>query len=146
MRELKFRIWDKEYKEMLFDPEYMVSSGGKLYCNYSIGKIKAFPDNTYILQQFTGLKDKNGKEIYEGDILEGDIPDVEFVKREMKEYNYTFWERGIVTYYPELARFGLSFYSEEGGEGYTGRDQHIDLYAAKQIIIGNIYQNPDLLK
>jgi len=51
-REIKFRAWDKE---SMWQPD--------------LGSLPA--DNTNILMQYTGLKDKNGKEIYEGDIVKG---------------------------------------------------------------------------
>ena len=68
-REIKFRIWDKENKKMFYkgvspDRIYM-GLDGKLY-NGLNGQ--DFSDN-FILMQYTGLKDKNGKEVYEGDIV-----------------------------------------------------------------------------
>lgn len=63
MREIKFRAWDKENKTMLYDyfrvcPDGIVvdSNNQSLY-----GEVE--------LMQYTGLKDKNGKEIYDGDIV-----------------------------------------------------------------------------
>ena len=70
-REIKFRIWDVENKEMLkvqeldFEPTFY---GGRIairpdqYSDY-------FDPEEMILMQYTGLHDKNGKEIYEGDII-----------------------------------------------------------------------------
>jgi len=93
------------------------------------------------IMQFTGLTDCKGKEIWEGDIIDNDSC-ADLAKAE----GFSFWERGIVRWYPELARFGLEFYSPYGGEGYTGREQHIDLYAKDHWVIGNEHSNPDLLK
>ena len=69
MREIKFRAWNKENKTMIY-PETKDN-------NDSVVKVvlNAWCDSENelsIIQQYTGLKDKNGKDIYEGDILEFD--------------------------------------------------------------------------
>ena len=63
MRELKFRAWHPIAKTML--TEGSLSFDGVMTTHWSV-------DRDWIIEQYTGMKDKDGKEIYEGDILEYD--------------------------------------------------------------------------
>ena len=115
MRELKFRVWDKVLR---------CWSGNSM--NWLYGKCVVYPDcgDRYIFVQFTGLTDKNGKEIYEGDIVRHKGP---FQKEP---------ERSICDFHEGAFRFMIF-------------DKKEDFHPSSSIyceIIGNIYENSELLE
>jgi uncharacterized phage protein (TIGR01671 family) len=127
-REIKFRAWDKKNKQMLG-----ISEIGNLMFSYGenydhITKYEAE------IMQFTGLKDMKGAEIYEGDI----------VKWSDGDYKHPSNPRiAEVRFDPELSFF--AFNVDRGGHKfgfsnfiYTDTERHLE-------IIGNIYENPELL-
>jgi len=144
MRQIKFRAWDKEEKRMVHFGNHFYVGGTNDLC--FIGEDS--PNNMKeLLMQYTGLKDKNGKEIYEGDILDVDIIMGEDEKRGVHstDKGIVIFKNGCfnldiisVEYYGSLARID--------NEGW-GEDILINIiFENEPEIIGNIYENPKLLK
>lgn len=128
MRTIKFRAWDTERKQMFF-PNWLLTASGTNIDKMEHPKHGELHrvDNSAILMQYTGLKDKNGKEIYEGDIVNGVFEGntgTGFI-----EYD----DRRDATFYVELIVNDL-------GEH---QPHHIN---NKCEVIGNIYENSKLLK
>ena len=114
MRTIKFRAWDESQK-------YMAKQGTP-----DLETIQSFFFNfgDCQLMQFTGLTDKNGVEIYEGDIVKVDI----FTK------NYC-----IV--FGESKKWGASFQYKSDYSIYYLTEN----FAKDCVVVGNIYENPELL-
>ena len=131
MREIKFRAWDDWSKqdkrcksEMLYFDKYCFNT--ELFelsweCRYekNIGAFGRRLSPDFKLMQFTGLKDKNGKEIYEGDIVESEDGTAKY-KVVFEDGCFEAKSLQLKEFYADVSRF--------------------------QAVIGNIYENPNLLK
>ena len=128
MREIKFRAWNCETKR--YDPCFYLLSEGDGIINEIIGieddngNEQLIEHGEVILQQFTGLKDKDGREIYEGDIV--------FIDDSI----------GKIGWNNEALCFCIYFLMEDGGFD----DERLCDYIKDIEVIGNIYENPDLLE
>lgn len=124
MREPKFRAWDNTKKEWTLNiMECVSSSRGDIWLE------PASKSREVIIEQYTGLKDKNGKEIYEGDIARWS-----FKVDRNSELTYTAdavkWESYAEEEWPYSTISGFTL--PESEDGYE--------------VIGNIHENPELLE
>jgi uncharacterized phage protein (TIGR01671 family) len=121
-REIKFRAWVKHEKKMVEWDEMLQASNPAAWFT---GHLK-----TVVLMQATGLKDINGKEIYEGDILKTTF--VKDMGNDGKDVSVVIWNEFV----------GAWMISYTGGFGNAASD-YIDRY--KHEVIGNVPQNKELL-
>ena len=117
MREIKFRAWHNDFGEMVYT--------GK---NYEFGKreftpflfevgFSNYPQSDWVIMQYTGLKDKDGKEIYESDIDQ---------------------DGGRIFYNESIAAFQIDY----GGDVDIADMEDVDKW---MVVSGNIYESPELL-
>jgi uncharacterized phage protein (TIGR01671 family) len=131
MREIKFRAWDIVEGYMMTVDSVQFPVGGIIVCGPGVGYgwskvVGTHNKETMVLEQFIGLHDKNGKEIYENDIVKAD-------GHNPSNYQIEFIEGGFCGTW-------------NGGEGYPLDINHFYGSAGCSIrVIGNIHESPELL-
>lgn len=127
MRKLKFRVWDKLAERFIlpdkgFQGHYILDLNG---CFHDLGNGSG--GDEYVIQQYTGLQDKHGKDIYEGDIVSGiclnDGPQICVVGFDTFGIFYT-----KIKFYPCEEWDNVAMLAQEHNE-----------------IVGNIFENSELL-
>ena len=145
-REIKFRTWDtenEEYSEWTNRDPFFDTSSGKIFFWERVRKEDGSYDGDiiledhggrFVLQQYTGLKDKNGKEIYEGDIVLYDFDGDSYPEEAVKANLTCVYER-------HNGWFSFNHTAEENENGYLWYE-----IRNRCEVIGNIHENPELLK
>lgn len=131
-REIKFRAWNgkrmalPEYSD---DEDFYITPEGEVKYITEVGCERhrhSFSRQGWVLMQYTGLKDRNGKEIYEGDIIQGDFPLL------------------IVGFNTKTAAFGASKSCVFDAGNMYWFNNDIDILRDEWKVIGNIYEHPHL--
>jgi uncharacterized phage protein (TIGR01671 family) len=121
MRDYKFRAWDGE-AEMMLDSNELDQS--------TLGHLKRANEINWHIMQYTGLKDKNGKEIYEGDLVKGQVAS------EVEGAEPFRFEATKVVWCEECGGFHLMGFFHDSLYRFSNQN------AVE--VIGNIYENPEL--
>lgn len=134
-REIKFRAWDKEMKRMIYinnscdmHDTLVFFDGVAKYHNLQTGDGIDFP-----LMQYTGIKDKNNKEIYEGDIVVSDSGN---------KYKVIYDDTRFIRVSGALAGETMNTYNV----GICYIDSCYKDGSSRIKVIGNIYENKEMLK
>nr|DAN32772.1 MAG TPA: YopX protein [Caudoviricetes sp.] len=121
----KFRAWDNENKCWT---NYAITDDLQIFYDKYTGCWHRKNKDRFVLVQSTGLKDKNGEEIYEGDIV--------------KPVSFASWI-GVVKYSPENAAYILD---DHNNEFIRGENVYLSQFNEGLEVKGNIYENPELME
>ena len=124
MREIKFRAWDNNNDFMFYhndEGEFSrIIDGERVGSDFDIKDLLFSPYDGILSMQFTGLTDKNGKEIYESDVYHQGDPNI----------TYTVVYKG-----------STFIGKQNGSSSYAG----LEYWQDRIEVIGNIHENPELL-
>lgn len=146
MRDIKFRVWDKLTKQMLFEDFHLLgevmafSLIDQWVKEHKEGKGLLERYNDMVFQQYIGIKDTNQKDIYEGDVVEYDETDIGgFHGLGQVEYNTDICLTGAPNFglwcYKLLSNKNLK--ESQNGIGWSS-------FPFNAKVVGNIFENPEI--
>lgn len=141
MRRIKFRAWDNEWERWIAPKDIEVSGDGIVDCvrrGESGDKIEIASLSAITLMQYTDCDDRNGKEIYEGDIVFNDWKSVNG-KQLGKIWIVKFGSYDDSDL--DWGSPGVGFYCD----AMDGGEQQSIIHFSRIEVIGNIYENPGLI-
>lgn len=167
MREIKFRVWSKKQKTYVYEHpfnkpgNFYINQDGVLFSDFGNSIAPEVNQDDFIVEQYIGLKDTDGKEIYEGDVVEYVFNVREAEVSAIGEVCF-FENQGVygmknVKYNNQELRRLCDIENERAGEvfciaGYDNTDEDQTLIFAYDYfvdddmeILGNIHENPELL-
>ncbi len=124
MREIKFRAWNQQWQQMVEVADASWTKRQQIDQIRPAGSPDYCDARDFELMQYTGLKDKNGKEIYEGDIVERVDGSMVVIK----------WSRGSHSFEWFSMKIPDRFWNSEAEDWEISE------------VVGNIYENPSLLE
>ena len=148
MREFKFRVWDKTNEKMFTAMISFNLDDGVHSCTFisNYGDEITSDIKDLVIMQFTGLLDKNGKEIYEGDILKSSGEIKLQLSEFPKEIYSPYWELSEVVFH-KGAFMRIIRAQENSWFGKIPSDpQKIFNPEEHEEIVGNVYETPELIK
>ena len=131
-RPIKFRVWDVKNKKFLPESYFAILGNGKLIVTIS-GYYNDFTNTNqddYVVQQYTGLTDKNGNLIFDGDIVQ-------------YNQNSSYDNMDFIAKWSD-DKLGFIFQSNSG-EQLVNQTPHLNRFKHLEVV-GNIFENSELLK
>lgn len=135
MNDIKFRVWCKTHKEWEKHATFLTQNGKLWHPLDSIRNLVPCRENSHVVCLYTGLKDINGREIYEGDICRHGYTN---------NYGNDFYNNSVVAYFEKDCCFGLVKHSYNP-KMYNRITENM-IKRNNIEVIGNLYENPELLK
>jgi uncharacterized phage protein (TIGR01671 family) len=130
-REIKFRVWDRPVKKMYYDP-VIAKTDRDMKLSEIFERLSGFG---WVWMQSLGIEDKNGKEVYEGDILGNFKLFGDYVSLNTPEYIEVYWfDRGFSYFGREVRKTKVNYDCDLIWTNWYDFE-----------VIGNIYENSDLI-